>query len=82
MSFNIWGGGANEKKPIDETVAAIEAAGADIIGVQETQLEGPLCTAEFCPPRGPSVAQELADALGYEVYEQKTQNEALWATRS
>ena len=79
MSFNIWGGGANEKKPIDETVAAIEAAGADIVGVQETQLEGPLCTAEFCPPRGPSVAQELADALGYEVYKQKTQNEALWA---
>ncbi len=32
MSFNIWGGGANEKKPIDETVAAIEAAGADSPG--------------------------------------------------
>ena len=79
MSFNIWGGGANEKKPIDETVAAIQAAEADVIGVQETRLEGPLCTAEFCPPRGPSVAQDLADALGYEVYEQKAVNEALWA---
>jgi endonuclease/exonuclease/phosphatase family metal-dependent hydrolase len=79
MSFNIWGGGANEKKPIDETVAAIEAAGADIVGVQETQLEGSPCTAEFCPPKGDSVAQELADALGYEVYEQETENEALWA---
>ena len=24
MSFNIWGGGANEQKPVDETVAAIK----------------------------------------------------------
>jgi endonuclease/exonuclease/phosphatase family metal-dependent hydrolase len=79
MSFNIWGGGANENKPVDETVAAIEAADADVIGVQETRLEGPKCTAEYCPARGPSVAQELADALGYNVYEQKTENEALWA---
>lgn len=79
MSFNIWGGGANEDKPVDETVAAIKAAGADIIGVQETRLEGPDCTAEHCPARGPSVARELADALGYHVYEQTTTNDALWA---
>jgi exodeoxyribonuclease III len=26
MSFNIWGGGANEAKGIEETVAAIKAA--------------------------------------------------------
>ena len=31
------------------------------------------------PAAGSSVAQDLGDALGYEVYEQKTQNEALWA---
>ena len=46
MSFNIWGGGANEDKPIDETVAAIEAVDPDIVGIQETQLEGPECTAK------------------------------------
>jgi exodeoxyribonuclease-3 len=79
MSFNIWGGGANEDKPIDETVAAIEAVDPDIVGIQETQLEGPKCTARFCPPRGASVAEELADALGYELYEQTQANEALWA---
>ncbi len=79
MSFNIWGGGANEDKPIDETVAAIEAVDPDIVGIQETQLEGPECTAKFCPPLGKSVGQELADALGYEIYEQKETNEALWA---
>ncbi len=55
MSFNIWGGGANENKPVDETVAVIKAVGADIIGVQETRLEGEDCTAESCPPRGESV---------------------------
>jgi endonuclease/exonuclease/phosphatase family metal-dependent hydrolase len=71
MSFNIWGGGANEDKPVDQTVAAIEAADADIVGVQETRTEGDLCTAEYCPAGGPSVAQEIADELGFEVYEQK-----------
>jgi exodeoxyribonuclease-3 len=79
MSFNIWGGGANEDKPIDDTVAAIEAVSPDVVGIQETQLEGPKCTARFCPPRGHSVAKELADALGYELYEQTQTNDALWA---
>lgn len=79
MSFNIWGGGANEDKPVDDTVAAIEAVDPDVVGVQETQLEGPKCTANHCPPRGPSVAREIADALGYYVYEQRTVNDALWA---
>lgn len=79
MSFNIWGGGANQDKPIDETVAAIEAVDPDIVGIQETQLEGPDCTAKFCPPLGDSVAEELADALGMNLYEQTETNEALWA---
>jgi exodeoxyribonuclease-3 len=79
MSFNVWGGGANEGKPIDETVAAIRAAGADVVGVQETRLEGPDCTAEACPAQGPSVAAALAEALGYFVHEQTAANDALWA---
>jgi len=79
MSFNIWGGGANEDKPVDETVAAIEAVDPDIVGVQETMLEGPDCTAKHCPPLGKSVAREIADALGYHYYEQRQVNDALWA---
>ena len=79
MSFNIWGGGANEDKPVDDTVAAIQAVDPDIVGVQETMLEGPHCTAKHCPPLGDSVAKELADALGYHYYEQRQVNEALWA---
>lgn len=79
MSFNIYGGGANEDKPVDETVAVIQAVGADIIGVQETRLEGDPCTADDCPPMGDSVAKAIADALGFHYYDQTQTNEALWA---
>ena len=79
MSFNVWGGGANEDKPVDETVAAIRAAGADIIGIQETRLEGDTCTADVCPPGGESVAKAIAEALGYHYYDQTQENAALWA---
>lgn len=79
MSFNIWGGGANEQKPVDETVAVIKAVHPDIIGIQETRLEGESCTAEACPPKGESVAAKLAAALGYHHYDQTKVNDALWA---
>ncbi|MCA0433481.1 MAG: endonuclease/exonuclease/phosphatase family protein [Proteobacteria bacterium] len=79
MSFNIWGGGGNEQKPVDETVAVIKAVGADIIGVQETKLEGEDCTAESCPPQGESVAGKIAAALGFHYYEQTATNDALWS---
>uniref|UniRef100_UPI0035B0E467 endonuclease/exonuclease/phosphatase family protein n=1 Tax=Aestuariivirga sp. TaxID=2650926 RepID=UPI0035B0E467 len=79
MSFNIWGGGANEKKPVDETVAAIKAVNPDIIGIQETRLESDPCTADVCPPVGESVAAKMAAALGYHYYDQTKQNDALWA---
>ncbi len=80
MTFNIWGGGANEQKPIDETMAVIKAVNADIIGVQETRLESDPCTAEVCPAAGESVAKKLADALGYFAYDQTATNDALWAS--
>jgi exodeoxyribonuclease III len=79
MSFNIWGGGGNEGKPIDETVAAIKAARADVIGVQETRFEPADCTAEVCPATGNSVAKAVAEALGYFHYDQSQENVALWA---
>ena len=79
MSFNVWGGGANEGKGIEETVAAIKAAGADVVGLQETRLESDPCTAESCPATGDSVAPAIAEALGWHVYDQKGENVALWA---
>lgn len=79
MSFNIWGGGANEGKGIEQTVAAIRAAGADVVGLQETRLEGDPCTAEVCPAVGESVAPAIAAALGWHVLDQSGDNPALWA---
>ncbi len=79
MAFNIWGGGANEGKPVDETVAAIKAAGADIVAVSETRQEGDPCTAESCPPTGPTVTAKIAEALGFHYYDQTAQNPAIWA---
>ncbi|MCA3562273.1 MAG: endonuclease/exonuclease/phosphatase family protein [Aestuariivirga sp.] len=79
MSFNVWGGGGNAKKPVDETVAVIKAVNADIIGIQETRLESDPCTADSCPPVGGSVAPKMAAALGYYYYDQTKQNDALWS---
>ncbi|OJF92863.1 endonuclease/exonuclease/phosphatase family protein [Pararhizobium antarcticum] len=79
MSYNVWGGGGNESKPVDETVAAIKAAGADIIGIQETRLEPDPCTAEDCKAAGESVAAKIAAALGYFHYDQTRESPALWA---
>jgi endonuclease/exonuclease/phosphatase family metal-dependent hydrolase len=78
MSFNIWGGGLNENKGIDETVAAIRSGNADIVGLQEVTAEGEVCTAEDCKPSGKSVAAEIAAALGYFCHEQKQVSEANW----
>lgn len=79
MSYNIWGGGQNEGKGVEETVAAIRAAGADIVGLQETRLESDPCTAESCPAAGPSAAKAIAEALGFYYYDQTQENVALWA---
>ena len=79
MSFNIWGGGGNEGKDISQTVAAIRASGADVVGLQETRLEGEVCTADTCPPGGDSVAPAIAAALGWHVHDQTAENVALWA---
>lgn len=79
MSFNAWGAGGNADKPIDETVAVLEAVDADIIGLQETQLEGEICSGDICPARGESRAPAIAEALGYYCYIQTADNTALWS---
>lgn len=79
MIYNVWGAGGNEGKGIEETVAVIKAAGADIVGIQETKLEGEDCTADSCPALGESIAPALAAALGWNVYDQTQTNGALWA---
>ncbi len=79
MTFNTWGSGLNEGKPVDETLAVLRAAGADIIGLQETRAEATICAGGDCPPAEQSVAVQLAAQLGFHVYEQRLENAALWA---
>jgi hypothetical protein len=57
----------------------IRAAGADIVGIQETRQEAPACSEESCPPASESVAAKLAAALGFHYYDQAKTNDALWA---
>ena len=79
LSFNTWGGGLNEGKAIDETVAVLAAAGADLVGLQEVRAEASGCSATDCPPGEHSVAGPLADALGYYVHEQEGSHDVVWA---
>jgi exodeoxyribonuclease-3 len=79
MTFNLWGGGLNNGTSTAQTIAALRAAGADIIGLQETRAESVPCTETDCPPQGPSITAELARALGFHYYEQGTSSEALWS---
>ncbi len=79
LSFNIWGGGQNNGKPIDETVAVIKATGADIIGIQETRRESDPCTAEECPAVGESVACNISKQLGFYCFEQTRPSELNWS---
>lgn len=79
MTFNVWGGGANEGRSIADTAAVIRAAGADIVGIQETRPESPQCDADSCPPAGESIAAQLAAALGFHYHDQVATNGALWA---
>jgi endonuclease/exonuclease/phosphatase family metal-dependent hydrolase len=79
MSFNIWGAGVNEGKGIEETVAAILAAGADVVGLQETRGEPDPCTPTDCAAKGESRAKALADALGWHWHDQSVESPALWS---
>jgi endonuclease/exonuclease/phosphatase family metal-dependent hydrolase len=79
MTFNAWGIGGNDGRPVEESAAVIRAAGADIVGLQETRLEGPDCTADFCPPQGESRAAALAAVLGFHFRDQFEENPANWS---
>jgi endonuclease/exonuclease/phosphatase family metal-dependent hydrolase len=79
LSFNAWGAGLNEGKPIDETLAVLRAAGADLVGLQETRAEGPDCSAADCAPAERGIAPALAAALGVRVHEQQGDENVVWA---
>lgn len=79
LTLNAEGGGTEQGRPLDETVAVLRAARADIVGLQEMRALSPTCWQDDCPPIGPSVAPRLAGALGMHLYEQRHNAEATWA---
>lgn len=79
LTFNAEGGGLNAGKPIDETVAVLRAADADVVGLQEMRALSPTCWRDHCPPVGPSVAAPLGDAMGMHLYEQSYNPRVTWA---
>ena len=40
MTFNIWGGGQSGNQPLEQTINVIQAARADLVGIQESHAEG------------------------------------------
>ena len=79
LSFNTWGGGLNESKPVDETLAVLRAVDADLAGLQEMRAESSTCSATDCPPGDLSVAPPLAAALGMHLHEQRGPEDVVWA---
>src|SRR5690349_4971798 len=59
MSYNLWHGGDAGKQPLEQTVAVIRAAGADVVGLQETAGLAPQGQ-----PR-PNRAAQIAGMLGW-----------------
>jgi endonuclease/exonuclease/phosphatase family metal-dependent hydrolase len=78
MTFNVWGAGANTGQPVDETLAVLRAANADILGLQETRAESEVCEPDNCTGKGPSAAPELARALGFHHYVQPEPSGTNW----
>lgn len=71
LTFNAESGGLEQGKPLDDTIAVLRAARADIVGLQEMRALSPTCWGGDCPPVGPSVAPRLARALGMHLHEQR-----------
>lgn len=65
LTFNAWGGGANDGSGPSATIAVLRASRADLMAVQEVQAERSPCDAQDCPPAGQSFAPAAAEALGY-----------------
>jgi len=79
LSFNAWGGGLNAGQPVDETLAVLRAANADLVGLQEVRAESSNCSVEDCPPGELSIAPAVASALGMQVHEQRGEESVVWA---
>jgi hypothetical protein len=59
MSFNVWGGGGNEGKGVEETVAVIKAARADIIEYRKSGWSLILAFQRYARPLAPLLPKKL-----------------------
>jgi len=80
LSFNAWGGGLNEGKPVDDTLAVLQAVAPDIAGLQEMRAESSDCAAQDCPPGQGSIAPLLGQGAGLQVIEQDGPESVVWAS--
>ena len=63
MTFNLWQGGEEGKQPLEQSIKVIQAAKAEIVGLQETRgLER--------DGKRPDNAQRIAKVLGWHYFDQ------------
>ncbi|MGL4240769.1 MAG: endonuclease/exonuclease/phosphatase family protein, partial [Beijerinckiaceae bacterium] len=72
LTFNIWGAGLHRGHAIEDTVAILRAADADIVGLQEAvpHRAGAGCASEACVEATGSLACAIAARLAYHCFEQ------------
>lgn len=63
MTFNIWVGGESGGQPLEQTAAVIRAAGADLIGMQETH-------GSRKDGVEPNNGRKVAEILGWNYFDQ------------
>jgi exodeoxyribonuclease III len=70
LSFNIWGAGQHNGRPLDDTIAVLRASGADVIGLQEVYRRGTSCVTQSCAEAEESLACAIARAIAFHCHEQ------------
>jgi exodeoxyribonuclease III len=71
LTLNLWGGGLHASHSIEDSVAALRAADADVIALQEVWWpdDGP-CARGICAPAGQALACVIARELKLHCHEQ------------
>ena len=67
MSYNIWWGGVSADFTLEQAVAVIQAAGADVVGIQERQVYD----EDWRIGAGEDNAGRLAEMLGWHLIDQQ-----------
>jgi endonuclease/exonuclease/phosphatase family metal-dependent hydrolase len=70
MSFNIWRGGEAGKLPLEQTVKVIQAARADLVGIQESH-------GEERDGKRPDAARAIAKMLSWHHFDQGDEDNAV-----